>query len=113
MVYVFVDIDRLSRTYAEAGILTEPGTLRNFFRGFNGVHPLINAIDTGSHDDGADSKIKGTLTTKAFKEVPTNGVLRDDQTFHIDETMSSSCLCGIIERWISQILARLFRRYIP
>ncbi|KAK0362484.1 hypothetical protein LTR91_021513 [Friedmanniomyces endolithicus] len=51
---------RLVGVYTTAGIVKDQRTMRDFFRGFNEVHLLVEVIDAGDDKEGADTKIKPT-----------------------------------------------------
>ncbi|KAK3075327.1 hypothetical protein LTR53_001460 [Teratosphaeriaceae sp. CCFEE 6253] len=49
---------KLVGVYTTAGIVKDQRTMRDFFRGFNEVHLLVEVIDAGDDKEGADTKIK-------------------------------------------------------
>ncbi len=60
VVRIYVKMTRLVGVYTTAGIVKDQRTMRDFFRGFNEVHLLVEVIDAGDDKEGADTKIKPT-----------------------------------------------------
>ncbi|EKG09369.1 Zinc finger CCCH-type protein [Macrophomina phaseolina MS6] len=61
MVYIYANVEGLSRKLASVGIIKSPVELYTFTRAFNLHQPLFNFIDVGSGKERADHKIKEML----------------------------------------------------
>jgi len=59
VVRVYIRLNGLTATYVRNQIVSDQRTVRDFFRGFNEVHPLFEIVDAGDDKEGADTKIKG------------------------------------------------------
>ena len=58
IVRLYVKLEGQARAYVSAGIVDNTHTVHAFYRGFNEVYPLFEAIDAGNDKEGADSKVK-------------------------------------------------------
>ena len=61
VVRVYIKLDKLAEAYTDAQIIDRTATFRDFYRGFNEVYPLFDAVDAGTDKEGADTKIKGKI----------------------------------------------------
>ncbi|KAL2874840.1 hypothetical protein SGCOL_009959 [Colletotrichum sp. CLE4] len=51
----------LAKTYIEAGIISHPGVLDEFIRGFNMKNPMCDFVDAGNGKECADEKLKANF----------------------------------------------------
>ncbi|TKA61219.1 hypothetical protein B0A55_10931, partial [Friedmanniomyces simplex] len=65
---IVFEMTKLVGVYTTAGVVKDQRTMRDFFRGFNEVHPLVEVIDAGDDKEGADTKIKHNITLFAQNE---------------------------------------------
>jgi len=72
VIRVYADLRRLSKTYADRGILPNTAAFSEFVLGFNKAHPLCDFVDAGNHKEAADTKLKGMLEETAFLQALVN-----------------------------------------
>lgn len=85
-VRLYAKFNELAETYVNAKIVGESQAVHQFFRGFNEVHPLIDAIDAGADKEGADTKIKRALFFVDGRWVADTSI-RYNETFRLNRTM--------------------------
>ena len=59
---LYIRLEGLAKTYVSARIIGSPDTVRSFFRGFNEVYTMFEAVDAGNDKEGADAKVKRRFT---------------------------------------------------
>ncbi|KAK4543212.1 hypothetical protein LTR36_005762 [Oleoguttula mirabilis] len=64
----YIKMTGLVRTYTRAQIVSDPGTVHAFFRGFNEVHPLFEFIDGGNDREAVDTKVQKNFELFANNE---------------------------------------------
>jgi hypothetical protein len=59
VVRVYANVRNIADGCAKAGIITYPGQLEDFVRGFTSTDPLFDFVDVGTAKDAADEKVVG------------------------------------------------------
>lgn len=61
---VYANLKGLGDVCTKAGVITRPGILEDFARGFTGAKQLFDFVDVGMGKDRADDKISGTCPSR-------------------------------------------------
>lgn len=63
---IYANLKGLGEVCAKAGIISKPGVMEDFARGFTGSKQLFDFVDVGMGKDRADDKISGTYPCSKF-----------------------------------------------
>ena len=67
VIRVYANLKGLARTYKDMDILSEPGQLEEFVRGFNMGDAMCDYVDAGTGKECSDEKVKGGDTPFMIK----------------------------------------------